>query len=164
MTAVIAASVAAAGLVAGLATAGVTGSSKVIPFVATYAGTATVKVTGTTADISAKGAGTAAVIGKGSMAGVGAGNTAGVGAEQPCVPFTGTGAMTGPKGKVLFKVLPGSSGCGDEEGNIFAVSGKAAVTKATGKLLKAKGTLKFTGTYDKGAGTFSVKFSGQLKK
>jgi hypothetical protein len=38
------------------------------------------------------------------------------------------------------------------------------VLKATGKLAKAKGTLKFTGVFDRDGGTFTVKFSGQLKR
>ena len=36
------------------------------------------------------------------------------------------------------------------------------MTNATGKLKKATGTLKFTGVYDRGAGTFTVKFKGNL--
>ena len=36
------------------------------------------------------------------------------------------------------------------------------VLKGTGKLAKAKGTLKFTGTYSHDDGSFTVKFSGSL--
>jgi hypothetical protein len=64
--------------------------------------------------------------------------------------------------KILFKVLPGSTGCGDEEANVFSVSGRAQVTGGTKAFRKAKGSLKFTGVYDKGQGTFSVKFTGKL--
>ncbi len=64
--------------------------------------------------------------------------------------------MTGTAGtKLTFKVAPGSTGCGDEGGQIFSITGKAIVVKGTGKLAKAKGTLKFTGVYDRGAGTFT---------
>ena len=58
----------------------------------------------------------------------------------------------------------GAQGCGDEGGHIFSVKGTATVLKATGKLAKAKGTLKFTGVYDRDGGTFTVKFSGTLKR
>ena len=44
------------------------------------------------------------------------------------------------------------------------MTGKATVVKATGKLAKAKGTLKMTGSYDRDSGAFSVKFSGKLTK
>jgi hypothetical protein len=36
--------------------------------------------------------------------------------------------------------------------------------KATGKLLRAKGTLKLTGVYSHDDGSFSVKVSGKLTK
>jgi hypothetical protein len=71
--------------------------------------------------------------------------------------------MSGPGGKIAFKVNPGSTSCGDDSGQLFSFTGKATVLKATGKLLKAKGTLKMTGTYDRSSGAFSVKFSGTLK-
>jgi len=71
--------------------------------------------------------------------------------------------MSGTAGsKLSFTVVPGSQGCGDEQGQVFSVVGKANVTKGTGKLAKAHGLLKFTGVYDRGAGTFTVKFKGTL--
>lgn len=150
-----AAVVALASLSVGAASAS---STKVVRFAAAYKGTAVVKVTDNVADITATGTGTASQIGAGKVTGVGKGDTS----VQPCVPFVGPGSITGKSGKVTFTVLPGSTGCGDEEGNVFSISGKAKVVKATGKLAKAKGTLKFTGVYDRGAGTFSIKFSGKL--
>jgi hypothetical protein len=98
------------------------------------------------------------VIGAGKIAGIGVGNTA----SQPCVPFTGTGSMTGSGGSIAFKVIPGSQGCGDQAGESFTIAGKALVTKATGKLAGLKGTLRITGTYDRSNGSFSAKFRGTL--
>ena len=153
-----------AGLVAlvalslGITAAGAAGNAKVITFTAQYSGKATAKVTDNVADISASGTGKAALIGAGKVSGTAKGDTS----AQPCVPFTGPGTMTGTSGTIAFKVIAGSSACGDEQGNVFSVSGKASVVKATGKLAKAKGTLKITGVYDRGAGTFTVKFSGKL--
>jgi hypothetical protein len=132
---------------------------KKVAFTAKYTGTAVTKVTNNVADISATGTGTGTLIGAGKVSGVGTGDTS----QQPCVPFTGTGLMTGTAGtKLTFKVIPGSSSCGDEKGEVFAISGHATVIKGTGKLAKAKGTLKLTGVYDRTAGTFSVKFFGTL--
>jgi hypothetical protein len=134
-------------------------SVKKIAFVAKYTGTATVKVTDNVADITATGTGTGTLLGAGKVSGVGKGDTT----AQPCVPFTGPGTITGKAPtKLMFKVIPGSIACGDADGNVFSISGKAAVVKGTGKLAKVKGTLKLTGTYDRSAGTFSVRFAGKL--
>lgn len=137
-------------------------TTKAVPFAATYSGTAVVKVTDNIADIAANGAGKGTVIGAGKITGIGKGDTS----AQPCVPFTGPGTMAGSgktaKTKLTFKVVGGSTGCGDEAGQVFSISGKALVVKGTGALAKAKGTLKFTGVYDRNAGTFTVKFKGTL--
>jgi hypothetical protein len=131
-----------------------------IVFAGKYAGTATTKVDGNTATIAATGKGTATQIGVGSITGLGAGDTS----QQPCIPFNGTGKLTGKTGTITFKVLPGSSSCGDEGGHNFTITSHLAVLKATGKLLKAKGTLKLTGAYSHDDGSFSVKVSGTLTK
>jgi hypothetical protein len=155
--AVIVAAVAVAGI-AGGASAGGTTATKKIPFTAKYAGKAVVKVTDDVADISATGPGKASLIGAGRVSGKGKGDSS----VRPCVPFTGLGTMTGPAGKLTFRVVPGSTGCGDEGGQVFSLTGRATVVKGTGKLARAKGSLKLTGVYDRGKGTFSVKFTGTL--
>ena len=99
-------------------------------------------------------------IGAGTITGVGTGDAT----QQACNAWGGTGLLKGTKGSIAFKMLPGTQGCGDDQGNVFSLSGYAVVTKATGKLAKAKGKLKVTGTYDRGAGTFTAKFTGKLKR
>jgi len=134
---------------------------KTVTFSAKYAGQASTSVDGQTANISANGTGTGTLIGAGNLTGTGKGDAT----QQPCVPFGGLGKMTGTAGTTIsFKVTTSSQGCGDEGGHVFTVKGYATVLKATGKLAKAKGQLKFTGLYDRDAGTFSVKFTGLLKK
>lgn len=133
---------------------------KTVLFTAKYAGQASTKVDNNVANIQADGTGTATLIGKGKITGTGTGDAS----QQPCVPFGGTGKITGVKGVITFKVASTSSGCGDEGGHVFALKGTATVLKATGALAKAKGTLKFTGIYDRDGGTFTVKFTGSLKK
>ncbi len=147
---------AALALVAGTAVAGTT--AKKLPFTASYSGNATTKVTNNIAAISATGSGTGTYVGKSTVTGLGSGDTS----QQPCVPFTGTGKLVGHGTTLTFKIAPGSSGCGDEKGESFAVSGHITVLKGTGKLAKAKGTLKMTGTYDHTSGSFTVKFFGTL--
>jgi hypothetical protein len=145
----------AAVLVGGAALAS---SKKVIAFTAKYNGTATTQAADNVVTINAKGAGNGTILGTGKITGAGTGDSS----QQPCVPFTGTGSMSGPGGTLTFKVTPGAAGCGDDAGQLFSVTGKAAVLKGTGKLKKAKGTLKMTGTYDRSSGAFSVKFKGSL--
>jgi hypothetical protein len=133
---------------------------KPIAFVATFKGTATTQSSGNVVTIVANGtgSGTAVVLGAGKITGNGTGDSS----QQPCVPFTGTGSMTGAKGTLAFKVNPGAGGCGDEAGQLFSVSGKATIVKGTGKLAKAKGILKMSGTFDRSSGAFTVKFSGTV--
>jgi len=146
---------AALALVAGTAVAGTT--VKKLPFTASYTGNATTKITNSVAAISATGTGTGTFVGKSTISGLGSGDTS----QQPCVPFTGTGVLKGT-GSLTFKVAPGSMSCGDDSGENFAISGHATVIKGTGKLAKAKGTLKMTGTYTHSTGAFTLKLFGTL--
>ena len=148
-----------AALVLAIVSAVAIAATKPVAFVGKYSGTAVTKQSDKTVDITANGTGSGTLIGAGKVSGVGVGDTS----QQPCVPFTGTGSIKGAKGTIAFKVIPGSTSCGDEAGQTFNFVGKAVVTKATGKLLKKKGTLKLTGTYDRSSGAFSAKFSGTLK-
>ena len=131
-----------------------------VPFTAKYTGTAVTQQTDSNVAITANGSGKGTLIGAGKVTGLGKADSS----VRPCVPFNGTGSMKGPGGVITFKVNPGTAGCGDDAGQLFSITGKASVLKATGKLAKAKGVLKMTGTYDRSSGTFSIKFSGTLTK
>lgn len=135
-------------------------TTKPIAFVGTFKGTATTNQTDTTVAISANGAGTGTLIGATKITGKGTGDTS----ARPCIPFTGTGSMKGAKGTIIFKVLPSSTSCGDDAGQFFTFTGKAQILKATGTLLKRKGTLKMSGTYNRESGAFTAKFKGSLVK
>jgi len=164
-TRVVAASAAAAlvaAIATGIAIAGAAREADVVQFKASYAGKATVKLTDNVADIVAAGTGTATVIGASKVAGKGKGDAS----KQPCVPFTGDGAITASSGPTTlrFTVVPGSTGCGDESGQVFSISGRAKITGGTGSMAGASGSLKLTGVYDRGAGTFSIKFTGSVTR
>lgn len=132
-----------------------------VVFAGSYAGQATNKVDGNTVTIAANGKGTGTLIGAGSITGQGTGDSS----QQPCIPFGGTGSITGTAGTTIgFKLVSGASACGDEGGHTFSVTGHLTVVSATGKLAKAKGTLKFTGVYSRDDGTFSIKLTGTLTK
>ena len=145
-------------VLAAVLAAAATATTKPIAFTAKYTGTATTQATDNVVTITAAGKGSGTVLGAGKVTGKGTGDTS----QQPCVPFTGTGMITGAKGTLTFKVNPGTSGCGDDSGQLFSVSGKATVLKGTGLLAKRKGTLKMTGTFDRSSGAFAVKFTGML--
>ena len=135
-------------------------NSIVIAFTGTYAGQTSTQVNGNVATISAHGTGKGTLIGAGSITGQGTGDTS----QQPCIPFGGTGTIKGAAGTIAFKLLSGASSCGDEGGHNFAITAHLTVLKATGKLAKAKGTLKMTGSYSHDDGSFSVKVFGKLTK
>ena len=131
-----------------------------IAFTGNYTGTATTLANGGAVTITAKGTGSGTLVGAGAINASGTGDST----QQPCVPFLGTGTISGPGGKIAFKANPGATGCGDEGGHNFTVKVYLAVTSATGKLAKAKGTLKATGAYSRDDGTFQLKVTGTLTK
>ena len=131
---------------------------KKVAFTGSYSGQATTQLNGNTATIAATGNGTGTMLGSSTLTGQGTGDTS----VQPCVPWGGTGMLAGKGSSLAFKVVSTAKGCGDDGGHLFSVSGYVSVTKATGKLAKAKGTLRFTGVYSRDDGSFSVKFTGTL--
>ncbi len=143
-----------------LATSAVAAPKKSILITGTFAGTASTNISGTTATIAANGSGKVTLIGSGKIVGNGTADTS----QQPCTPFGGTGKITAAGGVITFTVPTSSSGCGDEGGHTFAITGLMKVTKATGKLAKAKGSIRFTGTYSHDDGSFSIKLRGSLTK
>jgi len=157
-TSILAAAVVA--LIAATGASALASTTKVIAFTGTYAGQASTLVNGNTVTISSTGAGKGTLNGAGKIIGNGTGDSS----QQPCVPFGGTGTISGAGGTIFFKVASGASGCGDEGGHSFTVTARLTVVKATGKLLKAKGTLKLTGLYNRDDGSFSVKVRGNLTK
>jgi hypothetical protein len=130
-----------------------------IVFAGTYSGQASTKVDGNNASISANGNGTGTGVGSGTITGSGTADAS----QQPCPPFGGTGTITGAKGTIQFSVASGAKGCGDDGGHVFSLVGYLTVTKATGAVANKKGQLRFTGTYNRDAGTFQIKLTGTLK-
>jgi hypothetical protein len=155
---------AAAGLsaVAALCTgSALAGSAKVVPFKASFAGTATSKLTGERVDIAARATGTGTPIGKARLSGAGVGTKSG---DVNCVPFSGPGTIvTSTKLTLKFVVQPSSSGCAGEDQNQVTVSGTAKFAGGTGKFKLARGVFTFSGYYDRSTGAFTVKFTGSLR-
>lgn len=155
----------AASLIGGLAVAALVAGNALgqstASFSASYRGTVTEKVDGQAITALAKGKGTGTVIGKSTIRGTVAATTA----NPPCSPLKGPGVIAGPAGKLKVKILPISRGCaaGEDDADNISFSGSAKVTAGTGKFRVAKGTLRFTGHYDRSRGTFTVKLKGTLK-
>ncbi len=130
-----------------------------VAFTGSYTGKATVKISGSRADIVADATGTGTVVGKSKLSGKGVGNNV-----EPCPLFGGPGTITAANGSKLNFVISsaGGSACTDEAGQTFSLLGRATINGGTGKYAKAKGSFKFTGIFDRGNGLFSVKFRGTL--
>ena len=148
--------VAAAAVMAGSALAG---SAARVPFRASFVGNAVLRVSGSHADItSAKGVGTGVPFGRGTLLGKGVGNN-----SDPCPLFGGPATITARTGKIKLAISPtGGVACTDEEGQMFSLSGRAAITGGTGRYARAKGSFKLAGTYNRRSGRFSVKFVGTM--
>jgi hypothetical protein len=135
-------------------------TSTKIPVTGTYKGLASEQGTGNAVTISATGTGKLTLLGAGKIASKGTADAT----QQPCVPFGGTGTISGPGGVITWKSPTGSQACGDEGGHTFTVKGVLTVVKATGKLAKAKGSIRYSGIYSHDDGSFSVKLTGTLTK
>lgn len=153
-----------ASVIGGLAVAAVLvgaalGSSSAL--VATYSGKVTEKVNGHIVTALPNGKGTGTLIGKSTLTGIVTATTA----NPPCSPLNGPGTLSGAKGKLRLTLVTGSRGCAasEEDQDNISFSGRAKVKSGTGKFRGAKGTLRFTGHYDRSSGAFNVKLQGTLK-
>ena len=149
--------VALAAVVAGTAFAA---AQTKVAFKGTYIGKVTEKVDGQNVTAVASGAGKGTVIGVGKLSGVVKATTA----NPPCSPILGPGTISGPKGKLKVNVTTPSRGCaaGEDDQDNITVSGTAKVTGGTLKFKKAKGSLHFSGHYDRKSGSFNVKLTGSF--
>jgi hypothetical protein len=130
-------------------------------FTASYKGTVTEKVSGQMVTAVPRGKGTGTPIGKGTLTGTVTATTA----NPPCSPLNGPGVLAGTAGKLKVILLSTSRGCAasEEDRDSISFSGSAKVTGGTGKFRAKKGTLRFTGHYDRANGTFNVKLRGTLR-
>jgi hypothetical protein len=151
----------ATGLVAAAGTAlAAKPKPKTVVFKGTYAGHVTEKVDGDNIAGVTLGTGTGTAVGKGTITG----NVTGTTANPPCSPLAGTGFITGPKGKLKVTILSTSRACAasaDEQNNI-TVSGNAKVAGGTSLFKKAKGSIHFSGTYERTSGEFQIKLTGKF--
>lgn len=132
-----------------------------ITFSGSYKGKVTERVNGQIVTAVTVGTGTGTLIGKGTLAGTVVATTA---AESPCAPLKGPGTIKGAKGAFKLSILSGSRGCAaseDDKDNI-SFAGTAKVVGGTGKFIKARGSLRFTGRYDRTSGLFTLKLTGKV--
>jgi hypothetical protein len=157
VTAILAAAAVAAAVVPAYAPAsGVAHAASTVKFSGKYSGKASVTVKGSAIKISSVSGSGSGTDGLSKLSGRnGTGHTSGT-----CGFFSGPASISGSGGSLTLSVNSTSKGCG--ESNVKSVSGTAKVTGGSGKLKGAKGTLSFSGSYNKSAGTFSVTISGTV--
>jgi CHRD domain len=133
---------------------------KTVAFKGSYAGQVREKVDGQNVTALASGTGVGTVVGKGKLLGTVAATTA----NPPCSPLSGTGAITGPKGNLTVTLLPTSRGCAasEQDQSSITFSGTAKVTGGTLTFKKAKGSIHFSGNYNRTNGAFNAKLTGTL--
>jgi hypothetical protein len=138
-----------------------TALAKTSVFSASYTGMVTEKVNGQMVTAVPRGKGAGTLIGKSTLTGTVAATTA----DPPCSPLKGPGLLAGKAGKLKVTLLPTARACaaGEEDRNNISFAGSAKVIGGTGKFRAAKGTLRFSGRYDRSNGAFTVKLRGTLK-
>ncbi len=156
MTAMVAAAAVAAALPSYAPASSVAHAASTVKFSGKYSGKASVTVKGSAIKISSVSGSGSGTDGLSKLTGSnGSGHTSGT-----CGFFSGPASISGSGGSLTLAVNSTSKGCG--ESNVKSVSGTATVSGASGKLKGAKGTLSFSGSYNKSAGTFTVTISGSL--
>jgi hypothetical protein len=140
--------------------AGTALAAQSVSFKGTYKGTATEKVDGQTVTAAVSGAGTGSVVGKGRLTGTVTATTA----NPPCSPLNGPGTISGKSGNLKLVLVTPAPGCAptDEDQTSSTLAGTAQGKGGTAKFKKARGTLHFSGHYDRKAGTFTVTLTGSL--
>ena len=131
-----------------------------VSFKGSYAGKVTEKVDGSAVTATANGAGKGTAVGVSKLSGVVKASTA----NPPCSPILGPGTISGLKGKLKVNVTVPSRGCaaGEDDQDSITVSGTAKVTGGTLKFRRAKGSLHFSGHYDRKSGSFNVTLTGPV--
>lgn len=132
-----------------------------ITFSGSYKGKVTERVDGQLITAVVVGAGAGTVIGKGTVGGKVVATTT---SDSACAPFKGPGTIKGAKGTLKLSVLPISRGCAasEEDKDNIALAGTAKILGGTGKFIKARGSLRFSGHYNRTSGLFTLKLTGKV--
>jgi len=141
---------------------------KTISFTGHYQGKASLLINNGAVTISSvAGTGTGTLLGASTVTGKGSSS-----ASAQCDPFTGTGSLTGAKGKINMTVIESkSTGCSSGQsgpvtvtftGVAVAKGGTGTAKGATGSL-NFKGTLNLAGTSGSQDGHYTVTLTGKLK-
>ena len=160
MTAFILSIAVASAMVAMLASTGAAATpKKTVAFTASYSGTAAVNVTDNLANIQANGTGTGTLLGSGKVSGAGTGDSS----VQPCVPFTGPGTFDGHgRQDRLHRSRRLAPAAATRAARSSASPARRRSRARPGSSRRRPGRSSSPASYDRGAGTFTVKFKGTL--
>ena len=128
------------------------------PFTATYRGTGSGDVNGTTASGSATASGRGKLIGPGLLTGSATGRFTG----PTCVVFSGTAVLKGTAGSIRVAAR-NAQACADATNpNSVSFSGHAKVMGGTSTYAGARGTLAFRGAYVSQTNAVTISFTGRI--
>jgi hypothetical protein len=139
-----------------------------IAFKASYSGTLTFLLTGSSSSSSASvtsvtGHGPATLLGTSTLSGTG--NVPAT-ASSSGFHFTGTGKIVGHGGSLSLRIVSSSGNAPEDTAGVVTLSGSVKIISGTGSFKRATGTLKFSGDFaianDGTTGTQSPAFSSKI--
>lgn len=133
-------------------------SAKAHSFTATYRGTGSGQVNGTSASGSATLTGEGTLIGASTLGG----SARGVFTSVTCVSFTGTALVRGNPGSITLSANKATACLGATDANEITLSGAAKVVKGTLAFTGAHGTISFTGAYDRQSKELTITLNGRI--
>jgi hypothetical protein len=127
-------------------------------FSASYTGTGTGAVSGTTASGSATLAGRGKPIGPSTLTGSGQGTFT----SPTCVVFSGKATLKGRSGSIRVSVQGAKACATGSNANEVSFSGQAKVLGGRSAFAHARGSLSFTGAYDRSTNAVRISFKGRI--
>jgi hypothetical protein len=128
------------------------------PFSSSYSGTGSGHLSGTTVSGSATLAGHGTPIGTGTLTGSATGSFI----SSTCVTFDAHGTLSGPSGALKLSVTGAQACATGATAEEVAFSGHAKIVGGSATFASARGTLRFSGSYNRVTNRVTVSFRGPI--
>ena len=127
-------------------------------FTASYRGSGSGQVSGTTASGRATMTGRGRLIGASTLSGSGHG----VFTSQTCVLFSGSAVLKGAVGSIRLAARNGNACAVTADASSVSFSGRAMVTGGTRIFAGARGSVSFSGAYTRQTGVVTISLRGRI--